>query len=59
MYKDINSFMSLFTEVSKNDVAEAAINTLFTQYPFVKDAINYYKANGNRFFLRASTAERA
>lgn len=43
----IKSYIDAVVEVSKNDVAEAAINTLFTQYPFVKDAINYYKANGN------------
>lgn len=43
----IKSYIDAVIEVSKNDVAEAALNTLFTQYPFIKDAINYYKANGN------------
>lgn len=43
----IKSYIDAVVEVSKNDVAEAALNTLFTQYPFIKDAINYYKANGN------------
>lgn len=43
----IKSYIDAVIEVSKNDVAEAAFNTLFTQYPFIKDAINYYKANGN------------
>lgn len=43
----IKSYIDAVVEVSKNDVTEAALNTLFTQYPFIKDAINYYKANGN------------
>lgn len=43
----IKSYIDAVIEVSKNDVTEAALNTLFTQYPFIKDAINYYKANGN------------
>lgn len=43
----IKSYIDAIVEVSKNDVTEAALNTLFTQYPFIKDAINYYKANGN------------
>lgn len=43
----IKSYIDAVVEVSKQDVTEAALNTLFTQYPFIKDAINYYKANGN------------
>lgn len=43
----IKSYIDAVVEVSKNDVTEAAFNTLFNQYPFIKDAINYYKANGN------------
>ena len=43
----IKSYIDAVVEVSKNDVTEAALNTLFSQYPFIKDAINYYKANGN------------
>lgn len=43
----IKSYIDAVIEVSKNDVTEAALNTLLTQYPFIKDAINYYKANGN------------
>lgn len=43
----IKSYIDAVVEVSKNDITEAALNTLFTQYPFIKDVINYYKANGN------------
>lgn len=41
------AFISDAIETGKEEVAEATINSLYEQYPFVKPMIDYYIANGN------------
>lgn len=43
----IKAFVSDAIETGKEEVAEATINALYSQYPFVKPMIDYYIANGN------------
>ena len=41
------SYVQQVIENSREENYEAAISTLFQQYPFIEDMINYYNANGN------------
>lgn len=43
----INAYVQAVIESSKDDVREEAVNTLYQQYPFISDVLNYYIANGN------------
>lgn len=43
----VKQYVEAVIETSKQEVAEATINSLVTKYPFIQDAINYYVANNN------------
>ena len=43
----IKAFVTDAIETGREEVAEATINSLYAQYPFVKPMIDYYIANGN------------
>lgn len=43
----IKAFVEDAIETGRQEVAEATINSLYSQYPFVKPMIDYYIANGN------------
>lgn len=43
----IKAFVQDAIETGRDEVAEATINTLYANYPFVKPMIDYYIANGN------------
>lgn len=43
----IKAFVTDAIETGKEEVAEATINALYSQYPFVKPMIDYFIANGN------------
>lgn len=45
----INEYVKAVVQLSQQDVAEATLQTLWQQYPEVKDALDYYIANGNSF----------
>lgn len=42
----VKSYVDQVIEASREDNYNAAIQTLFNNYPFVEDMINYYRANG-------------
>ena len=43
----IKAYIDAVIETSKEEVQEAAINTLYQKYPILNDVLNYYIANGN------------
>ncbi len=43
----IKDYVNAVIETSKQEVAEATINSLVTKYPFIQDVINYYITNNN------------
>lgn len=43
----IKDYVNAVIETSKQEVAEATINSLVTKYPFIQDIINYYITNNN------------
>lgn len=43
----VKQYVEAVIETSKQEVAEATINSLITKYPFIQDAINYYITNNN------------
>lgn len=43
----IKSYIKDVIEISKNEIAEAAVNSVFEKYPVLTDVLNYYVANGN------------
>lgn len=43
----VKQYVEAVIETSKQEVAEATINSLVTKYPFIHDVINYYVANNN------------
>lgn len=43
----VASYVQQVIENSREENYQTAISTLFKQYPFVEDMINYYNANGN------------
>lgn len=43
----IKDYVNAVIETSKQEIAEATINSLVTKYPFVQDVINYYITNNN------------
>lgn len=43
----VKQYVEAVIETSKQEVAEATINSLVTKYPFIQDVINYYVANNN------------
>ena len=43
----IKSYVEAVIETSKQEIAEATINSLVSKYPFISDVINYYVANNN------------
>lgn len=43
----VKAFVKDAIETGREEVAEATINTLYANYPFVKPMIDYYIANGN------------
>ena len=43
----VKSYIEAVIETSKQEIAEATINSLISKYPFISDAINYYVANNN------------
>lgn len=42
----VKAYVDQVIEASREDNYNAAIQTLFNNYPFVEDMINYYRANG-------------
>ena len=42
----VKAYIKDVIETSKQEVAEAAVNTLFSKYPILPEVINYYVANG-------------
>ena len=42
----VKAYVEQVMENTRQENYQTAINTLFTQYPFVEDMINYYRANG-------------
>ena len=43
----VKAYIDAVIETSKEEVQEAAINTLYQKYPILNDVLNYYIANGN------------
>lgn len=43
----IKDYVNAVIETSKQEVAEATINSLVIKYPFIQDVINYYITNNN------------
>lgn len=43
----IKSYIDAVIDTAKEEHYEAAINTLYNQYPILQDVLNYYIANGN------------
>ncbi|WP_291625561.1 hypothetical protein [Clostridium sp.] len=43
----VASYVQQVIENSREENYQTAISTLFQQYPFIEDMINYYNANGN------------
>lgn len=43
----VKAYVNAVIETSKEEVQEAAINTLYQKYPILNDVLNYYIANGN------------
>lgn len=43
----ITAYVNDVMEQKTSEIQEATLNTLFEKYPFAKDMINYYIANGN------------
>ena len=43
----VAAYLNNVIDVRKNEYAEAGVNKLLEQYPFVKDIINYYNVNGS------------
>lgn len=43
----IKTYINDVIEQQTEEIKEATLNTLFEKYPFAKDAINYFIANGN------------
>ena len=42
----VKAYVEQVMENTRQENYQTAINTLFSQYPFVEDMINYYRANG-------------
>lgn len=43
----IKQYINAVIETSQQEIAETALNTLYTKYPIVKDVLDYYITNGN------------
>lgn len=43
----IKAYVDAVIETSKDEIAEASINSFLDKYPIVSDVLNYYIANGN------------
>lgn len=43
----VAAYLNNVIDVRKNEYAEAGVNKLLEQYPFVRDVINYYNVNGS------------
>ena len=43
----VKAYIDAVIETSKEEVQEAAINTLYQKYPILNEVLNYYIANGN------------
>jgi len=43
----VKAYIDSVMEVSRDDIREETINTLYQKYPIISDVINYYIANGN------------
>ena len=43
----VKAYVEAVLETSKEEIQEAAINTLYQRYPILSDVLNYYIANGN------------
>ena len=43
----IKQYVNAVIETQQQEIAETTINTLWDKYPIIKDALDYYLANGN------------
>lgn len=43
----IKQYVNAVIQTTQQEVAETAINTLYSRYPILKDVLDYYVANGN------------
>lgn len=43
----VKAYLNAVVETSKQEIADATINSLVAKYPFIQDVINYYITNNN------------